>query len=56
MSQQFTPPPMPGYGPPTPPPPPKGPRTALIATAAAVAGAVVARARTQRWDPGGGAG
>ncbi|CAL9391740.1 hypothetical protein SUDANB105_01270 [Streptomyces sp. enrichment culture] len=42
MSQQFTPPPMPGYGPPVAPPPPKGPRTALIAAGAAVAAAVVA--------------
>ncbi|WAZ25186.1 hypothetical protein STRCI_006662 [Streptomyces cinnabarinus] len=46
MSQQFTPPPMPGYGPPVAPPPPKGPRTALIATAAAVVAAVIASAVT----------
>lgn len=42
MSQQFTPPPMPGYGPPVAPPPPKGPRTAVIAMAAAVVAAVLA--------------
>ncbi|MDL2081621.1 hypothetical protein QNN03_34865 [Streptomyces sp. GXMU-J15] len=53
MTQQFTPPPMPGYGPPVPPPPPKGPRTALIATAAAVAGAVVAAAVTYGVTGGG---
>lgn len=46
MSQQFTPPPMPGYGPPVAPPPQKGPRTALIATAAAVVAAVLASAVT----------
>ncbi|MEU7561526.1 hypothetical protein [Streptomyces eurythermus] len=43
MSTDFTPPPMPGYGPPVPPPPvpPRKPRTALIAVAAAVVAATV---------------
>jgi hypothetical protein len=45
MSTDFTPPPMPGYGPPVPPPPPPVPpgksRTALIAVAAAVVAAAV---------------
>ncbi|MFE9904205.1 DUF4352 domain-containing protein [Streptomyces achromogenes] len=44
MSTDFTPPPMPGYGPPVPPPPPVPPRksrTALIAVAAAVVAAAV---------------
>ncbi|MEU7053425.1 hypothetical protein [Streptomyces eurythermus] len=44
MSTDFTPPPMPGYGPPVPPPPPvppRKPRTALIAVAAAVVAAAV---------------
>ncbi|WP_181795236.1 hypothetical protein [Streptomyces sp. WELS2] len=43
MSTDFTPPPMPGYGPPVPPPPapPGKSRTALIAMAAAVVAAAV---------------
>ncbi|MEU3412454.1 hypothetical protein ABZ760_14530 [Streptomyces sp. NPDC006658] len=43
MSTDFTPPPMPGYGPPVPPPPvpPRKSRTALIAVAAAVVAAAV---------------
>ncbi|MGW8701100.1 hypothetical protein ACWGOK_29960 [Streptomyces eurythermus] len=44
MSTDFTPPPMPGYGPPVPPPPPvppRKPRTALIAVSAAVVAAAV---------------
>ncbi|MEU2437987.1 hypothetical protein ABZ595_17610 [Streptomyces rubradiris] len=46
MSTDFTPPPMPGYGPPPVPPPPppvppRKPRTALIAVAAAVVAAAV---------------
>ncbi|CAL9288623.1 hypothetical protein [Streptomyces sp. SudanB182_2057] len=45
MSTDFTPPPMPGYGPPVPPPPPpvppRKPRTVLIAVAAAVVAAAV---------------
>ncbi|MFF4715665.1 hypothetical protein ACFY2V_30385 [Streptomyces eurythermus] len=43
MSTDFTPPPMPGYGPPVPPPPapPGKSRTVLIAVAAAVVAAAV---------------
>ncbi|MFH0178325.1 hypothetical protein ACIA6D_45155 [Streptomyces cacaoi] len=50
MSNEFTPPPMPGYGPPVPPPPqplpPKKTTTVLIAVAAAVVAAVLASAVT----------
>ncbi|WP_329214577.1 hypothetical protein OG352_04565 [Streptomyces sp. NBC_01485] len=45
MSHDFTPPPMPGYGPqfpPPPPPPPKKANTVLVAGAAAVVAAVLA--------------
>lgn len=45
MSQNVTPPPMPGYGPPVPPTPPKN-RTAVIASGAAVAAAAIAAAVT----------
>ncbi|OQR62825.1 hypothetical protein B6E66_17275 [Streptomyces maremycinicus] len=49
MSNAFTPPPMPGYGPQFPPPPPPPPRrstTVLVAAAAAVVAAVLASAVT----------
>ncbi|MFD9436588.1 hypothetical protein [Streptomyces sp. NPDC060002] len=52
MSNDFTPPPMPGYGPPFPPPPPPLPpgratsTTVLVAVAAAVVAAVLASAVT----------
>ncbi|MFJ9019460.1 hypothetical protein ACIRPU_05655 [Streptomyces sp. NPDC102259] len=54
MSNDFTPPPMPGYGPPIPPPPlpslpplpPKRSTTVLVAVAAAVVAAVLASAVT----------
>ncbi|MFA3872756.1 hypothetical protein ABS735_03515 [Streptomyces sp. MMCC 100] len=49
MSNNFTPPPMPSYGPPVPPPPPAPPgknRTAIVAVAAAVVAAAVAAAVT----------
>ncbi|MFD8449212.1 hypothetical protein [Streptomyces coelicoflavus] len=47
MSNNFTPPPMPSYGPPVPPPPPpRKNRTAIVAVAAAVVAAAVAAAVT----------
>lgn len=47
MSTDFTPPPMPGYGPAVPPPvPPKKTNTVIVATAAAAVAAVVAAAIT----------
>jgi len=48
MSNDFTPPPMPSYGPPPvpPPPPPRKNRTVLVAVAAAVVAAAVSAAVT----------